>query len=46
MNDVEKFIVNLGSPGVERRGFVFYLPITSGLIISAALTLLLWIFRR
>ena len=42
--------IGLGNlPGdihIERKGFVFYFPITSGLIISVVLTLLLWIFRR
>lgn len=42
--------IGLGSlPGdirIERKGFVFYFPITSGLIISAVITLLVWIFRR
>jgi ribose/xylose/arabinose/galactoside ABC-type transport system permease subunit len=30
----------------ERDGFRFYFPITTGLIISAAVTLILWIFRK
>jgi hypothetical protein len=42
--------LGLGSlPGdikVERRGFTFYFPITTGLIVSALITLILWIFRR
>jgi hypothetical protein len=29
----------------ERDGFRFYFPITTGLIISAVVTLILWIFR-
>ena len=42
--------LGLGSlPGdikLERKGFTFYFPITSGLIVSALITLVLWIFRR
>lgn len=42
--------LGLGSlPGdikLERKGFTFYFPITTGLIISALITLILWIFRR
>lgn len=30
----------------ERDGFGFYFPITTSLIISIALSLLLWFFRR
>jgi hypothetical protein len=35
-----------GDIRIERKGFVFYFPLTSGLIISGLLTLILWIFRR
>lgn len=35
-----------GDIRIERKGFVFYFPLTSGLIISVVLTLILWIFRR
>lgn len=35
-----------GDIRIERKGFVFYFPITSGLIVSVVLTLILWIFRR
>jgi hypothetical protein len=42
--------IGLGSlPGdirVERKGFSFYFPITSSLIVSLVLTLIFWIFRR
>lgn len=42
--------LGLGSlPGdikFERKGFTFYFPITTGLIVSALITLVLWIFRR
>ena len=35
-----------GDIHVEREGFQFFFPITTGLIVSAVLTLILWIFRR
>jgi len=35
-----------GDIRIERKGFVFYFPFTSGLIVSVVLTLILWIFRR
>ena len=35
-----------GDIRIERKGFVFYFPLTSGLIVSVVLTLILWIFRR
>ncbi|MBI4189594.1 MAG: DUF2905 domain-containing protein [Betaproteobacteria bacterium] len=42
--------LGLGSlPGdikIERKGFTFYFPLTSGVIVSLLVTLLLWIFRR
>lgn len=31
---------------VKREGFSFYFPITTSLLISVALSLLLWLFRR
>jgi hypothetical protein len=46
------FIAKLGLgrlPGdlhIEREGFGFYFPITTSLIFSAAISLLLWLFRR
>jgi hypothetical protein len=36
----------LGDIYVERKGFSFYLPITSSIVVSLVLSLLLWIFRR
>jgi len=30
----------------ERKGFTFYLPLTTSIIVSLAITLILWIFRR
>ncbi len=42
--------MGLGSlPGdirIERKGFTFYFPVTTGILISLAVSLLLWIFRR
>ena len=42
--------LGLGSlPGdirIERKGYTFYFPLTSGIIVSLLVTLLLWIFRR
>ncbi len=42
--------LGLGSlPGdirIERKGFTFYFPVTTGILISLAVSLLLWIFRR
>jgi hypothetical protein len=42
--------LGLGSlPGdirVERKGFTFYFPITTGILVSLGITLILWIFRR
>ena len=35
-----------GDIRIERKGFVFYFPLTSGLIVSIVITLILWIFRR
>ncbi len=31
---------------IERGNFRFYFPITTGLIISAIITAILWLFRR
>lgn len=42
--------LGLGSlPGdikIERKGFTFYFPVTTGILISLVISLLLWIFRR
>ena len=42
--------LGLGSlPGdirIERKGFVFYFPVTTSIIVSLVVTLVLWIFRR
>jgi ribose/xylose/arabinose/galactoside ABC-type transport system permease subunit len=31
---------------VEREGFSFYFPLTTGLIVSAVVSLVLWLLRR
>jgi hypothetical protein len=31
---------------VQREGFRFYLPITTGILISLLISLLVWLFRR
>lgn len=42
--------LGLGSlPGdikLERKGFTFYFPLTTSILVSLAITLVLWIFRR
>jgi len=42
--------LGLGSlPGdvkLERKGYIFYFPVTTSILISLAITLILWIFRR
>ncbi len=42
--------LGLGSlPGdirIERKGYSFYFPVTSSILVSLVITLLLWIFRR
>jgi hypothetical protein len=35
-----------GDIRIERDGFTFYFPITTGIIVSLVLTLLLWFFRK
>jgi hypothetical protein len=30
----------------ERKGFTFYFPITTSILVSLVITLILWIFRR
>jgi hypothetical protein len=35
-----------GDIRIERKGFVFYFPITTCVAISALVTLVVWIFRR
>jgi DUF2905 family protein len=42
--------LGLGSlPGdikLERKGYTFYFPLTTGIIVSVVITLILWIFRK
>ncbi len=35
-----------GDIHIEREGFSFYFPITTGLVISAVVSLILWLLRR
>lgn len=35
-----------GDIHIERDGFTFYFPLTTGLIVSALLTLVLWFLRK
>lgn len=35
-----------GDIHIHRDGFDFFFPITTGLLISVALSLLIWLFRR
>ena len=35
-----------GDIRIERKNSTFYFPITSSLLVSAVLSLILWIFRR
>ena len=35
-----------GDIHIEREGFSFYFPLTTGLIVSAIVTLVLWLLRK
>ncbi|AKU13103.1 hypothetical protein AzCIB_3210 [Azoarcus sp. CIB] len=35
-----------GDIHIHRDGFDFFFPITTGLLVSAILSLLIWLFRR
>jgi len=35
-----------GDIAIERGNFRFYFPLVTSLVVSAALTLLFWLFRR
>ncbi len=35
-----------GDIAVEREGFRFYLPLTTGILLSLILSLVIWLFRR
>lgn len=46
------FLTSLGLgrlPGdirIEREGFTIFIPLTSGLIVSAAISVILWLLRK
>ena len=35
-----------GDIHIERKGYSFYFPITTSIVVSLVLSLLLWIFRK
>ena len=35
-----------GDIRIERKGFSFYFPLMSSIVVSAVITLVLWLFRR
>jgi hypothetical protein len=35
-----------GDIHIERKGFSFYFPVTTSIVVSLVLSLLFWIFRR
>jgi len=35
-----------GDIRVERKGYTFYFPVTTSLIVSVVISVILWIFRR
>jgi uncharacterized membrane protein len=35
-----------GDIKLERKGYTFYFPVTTSILISLVITLVLWIFRR
>jgi hypothetical protein len=35
-----------GDIRIERKGMVFYFPITTSILVSLVISLILWIFRR
>jgi hypothetical protein len=35
-----------GDIHIEREGFSFYFPITTGLLLSAAISLIVWLLRK
>jgi hypothetical protein len=35
-----------GDIRIERKGYTFYFPVTTSLVVSAVISLILWIFRR
>ncbi len=37
---------NPGDIKLERKGYTFYFPLTTGIVVSIVIALILWIFRR
>ncbi len=35
-----------GDIRIERDGFQFFFPLTTGIVVSIALSVLIWLFRR
>ena len=35
-----------GDIHIERKGFHFFFPLTTGLLVSLAISLIVWFFRR
>ena len=35
-----------GDIKIERKGFTFYFPLTTSIVVSVVITLILWILRR
>jgi hypothetical protein len=35
-----------GDIRLERKGYTFYFPVTTSIIVSLVISLILWIFRR
>ena len=35
-----------GDIRVERKGFTFYFPLTTSIVVSIVISVILWIFRR
>lgn len=35
-----------GDIHVEREGYSFYFPLTTGIVVSIVISVLIWIFRR
>ena len=36
----------VGDFKLERKGFTFYFPLTTSIIVSIVISIILWIFRR
>ncbi len=35
-----------GDVRIERKGFTFYFPVTTSIVVSLVISVILWIFRR